>query len=207
LNGDISWHFSRFSISSGIGLGYVFDEGNYSVDYKSYDSVGFYNRVISYTVGGNDEIIYNTLVTTVYDSLNHFDDPRTNDRYTYLQVPLLLGYRLVETGRFSLTFRAGPSVSWMIGSRKADPVIEYPGARIVRVEDDTPARVKTTWQLQGDLYFEMRINKKISLYIDPTFRYYLNPVTEQENVTFKAPWAVGLGVGIQYNFHPNKEVQ
>jgi len=207
LNGNISWHFSRFSISSGLGLGYVFDEGKYAVEYKSYDSVGFFNQVVSYTIGGNNEIIYDTRVTPVYDSLLHSDDPRTNDRYTYLQVPLLIGFRLVEAGRFSLTFRAGPSVSLMIGSRKSDPVIEYPGARIVRVDDDTPARVKTTWQLLADLYLEMRLNRNISLYADPGFRYYLNPVTEQENMTFKAPWAIGLGVGIQFNFHAKKEAQ
>ena len=44
------------------------------------------------------------------------------------------------------------------------------------------------------------IDKKLSLYLDPSFKYYLNPVATGENVKFKAPWAIGLGVGLQFNF-------
>jgi len=200
ISGRFAYHISRFSVSTGIGLGYVFDEGKYRIDYQSLDSVGYFNNVVSFTTGVNNEIIYNTVTKNVYDSLKHMADDRTHDRYTYLQVPLLLGYRIFESNAVSLTFQAGPAVSFLVSSRMSDPLINYPNARIIKVEDNTPTRVTTNWQLWANLNLEIRLNRKISLYVEPSCKYYLKPIIEQENMSFKAPWSVGLGVGIQFNF-------
>jgi hypothetical protein len=200
LNGNIAYNFSRFSVVSGLGVGYVYDEGKYNVEYKSLDSVGYYTGVASYTVGANQEIIYNTKTISVYDSLYHLGDFRTKNRYTYIQIPLLFGYRFFETAGTSLSFRAGPAVSFLVATRKSDPVIEYENARIIRTDDNTPARVETNWQVWASLYFELRMNKQVSLYLEPSFKYYIKPMVEQENVSFKAPMTVGLGVGLQFNF-------
>ena len=205
VNGMLTYHVSRYSVATGVGLGYVYDKSKYRVDYKSNDSIGYYTNVISYTVGTNNEIIYNTVSKSVYDSLLHQNDYRTINRYAYIQVPLLFGYRLYESGKVSLTFQAGPAVSFLVGTRKASAEIDYANARIIRVDDNTPARVHTNWQMWGDLLFEIRMNRKMSIYVEPTCKYFLNPVSEQENVSFKAPWTVGLGVGIQFNFAPKKK--
>ena len=200
VNGMVTYHLSRFSLATGFGLGYVFDEGKYKVEYKSRDSIGYFTGVMSYTVGNNNEIVYNTQSVSVYDSLNHLGDYRTKNRYTYLQVPLLLGYRIFESNRMSLTFQAGPALSILLGSRMSDPVIEYQNARIIRVDNDTPTRVQANFQVWANLYFEMRMNKTVSIYLEPTFKYFLKPAVEQENVKFKAPLTIGLGVGLQFNF-------
>jgi hypothetical protein len=204
LNGGITCHVSRFSIASGFALGYVYDEGQYQVDYKSKDSIGFFNSVISYEVGSNNEIIYQTRTLNVYDSLNHHTDFRTRNRYSYLQIPMLLGYRFFETNRISMTFQAGPAVALLLGSRNSDPVIEYSNATIIRVDDDTPVRVMANWQVWANIFFEMRVNKKVSIYLEPSFKYYLKPMVTQENVTFNAPWTIGMGVGLQFNFGQKK---
>ena len=205
INGGLSWHFSRFSLSTGIGLGYVYDKSKYGVEYKSNDSVGYFTNVLSYTTGVNNEIIYNTINKIIYDSLIHKNDYRTMNRYAYLQVPLLLGYRLYESGRMSLTFQTGPAISFLLGTRKSAPVIEYENARIIRIDDNTPSRVSTNWQLWGDLLLEIRMNRKISIYVEPSCKYFLNPMVEQENFRVNAPWSVGLGVGMQFNFAPKKK--
>ena len=205
INGGLTWHFSRFSLSINPGLGYVYDKGKYRVEYKSNDSVGYFTNVLSYTIGANNEIIYNTVNENIYDSLTHQNDYRTMNRFSYLQVPLLLGYRFFESDRVSLTFQAGPAVSFLLGSRKSASVIEYTNARIIRVDDNTPSRVHTNWQVWGDLFLEIRMNKKISIYFEPSFKYFLNSIVEQENVSFKAPWSVGLGIGIQFNFAAKKK--
>jgi hypothetical protein len=204
LNGRVTYHISRFSVSSGLGLGYVFDDGQYSTKYISSDSIGFYNKVTSYVIGTNNEIIYQTNAVTIYDSIQHLGDSRTSNRYVYLQVPLLLGYRFFETSRVSLTFQAGPAVSVLLGSRVSEPDIFYRNARIISVEDETPSRIQTNWQVWANLYFEMRMNKKISLFLEPSFKYYLKPLATQENVEFTAPWTIGLGIGLQFNFGQTK---
>ncbi len=200
VNAGITYHISRFSVASGIGLGYVFDEGKYHVEYISNDSVGYYNNVTSYSIGNNNEITYNTQTVNVYDSLYHLDNPYMKNRYSYLQVPLLLGYQLFVSNKVSLTFQAGPAISVLLGSHTPEPDMVYSNGRVVSMENQTPSRVQTNWQIWTNLYFEMRLNKKLSLYLDPSFKYYLNPVATGENVKFKAPWAIGLGVGLQFNF-------
>ena len=203
-NGGLTFHFSRFSLSTGIGLGYVYNQGSYKVEYKSNDSVGYFTSVVSYTVGTNNEIKYTTITKSVYDSLIHQDDYRTMNRYTYLQIPLLVGYRLAETGRVSLTLRAGPALSFLVSSRNSNTVIEYANARIIRTDDQTPSPMHSNWQMWGDLLIEIRMNKKTSIYFAPSCKYYLTPMADQENTSFKAPWSVGLGVGIQFNFAPKR---
>jgi hypothetical protein len=115
-------------------------------------------------------------------------------------VPFLVGYRFFESTRVSLTFQVGPAVSFLVGTHKSDPVIAYSNATIIRVDNETPARIQTNWQIWANLYFEMRINKIASIYLEPTFKYYLKPLVSQENIVYKAPWTIGMGVGLQLNF-------
>ncbi|MCX6277207.1 MAG: outer membrane beta-barrel protein [Bacteroidetes bacterium] len=205
VNGGVSWHISRFSISSGIGLGYMLDYGKYRADYKSRDSIGYFDNVVSFTAGSNNEIVYNTKPVTIYDSLQHNADYRTSNRYTYLRIPLLFGYRVFESNRVSVSIQTGPAISFLLGSMKSDPVIEYSNARIIRIDDETPARLKTNWQLWANLYLEIHVTKKISLYLEPSFKYFMKPTAEQENSGANPPWSLGLGIGLQFNFEPKNQ--
>lgn len=207
LHGGVDWHISAFSIGTALELGYMYDQGKYAVDYKSRDSVGFYTVVVSYAAGPDNEVVYHTQLITLYDSILHRDDPRTTDRYTYLRIPMLLGYRIFEHNRFSLTFRAGPALTLLLGTRKGDPVIEYANARIIRIDEETPARMKTNWQLWADLMLEMRINEKYSLYLEPSWKYFFRPTADQENIHSKPPWSLGIGLGVQFNFEPNNRIK
>jgi hypothetical protein len=198
----ISYHIGRFSLRTGAGLSYVSDDGIYRIEYKSMDSVGFYNLVTSVAVNQQDpkEIIYFTQRVVVYDSLQHIADDQTRNRYTYLQVPLLAGFRLLETTRLGLTLHAGPMVSFLIREKEAMPLIDYPNARIIRIDNNTPTRVKTNWQIWLGLRMDYKINKNFSFFAEPSYKYYLKPVAEQETASAKNPYSIGLGIGIEYNF-------
>lgn len=204
VHGGFTWHISRFSIGTAVELGYVLDQGKYNVEYKSNDSIGYFNNVVSFTTGSNNEIIYNTVATAIYDSLNHYGDYRTTNRYTYLRFPLLIGYRIVETKKFSVTIKTGPAISVLLGTRKSDPVIEYSNARIIRIDEDTPEKMKTNWQLWANLNFEYRLNRKFSFNLEPSFKYFMKPTAEQESTGAKPPMSFGLGIGIQVNFDNRK---
>ena len=203
FSGDIGfiYHFGKFSIRSGIGISYIADDGIYRIDYKSKDSVGFYNMVVSFAINQQNpsEIVYVTQRMVVYDSLQHIADDRTRNRYTYLQVPFLAGFRILETNRLALTIHAGPMVSFLIGKKEAQPVIDYPNARIIRIDNNTPIRVTTNWQLWLGLRLDYKINKAFSLFAEPNYKYYFKPVVEQNEGLAKNPYSIGLGIGIQYN--------
>ena len=83
--------------------------------------------------------------------------------------------------------------------------MDLSGASLVSRSNETPARVQTNWQLWGGLHAEYMINQEFSLFLEPTFKYYFSPVTGTEAGTAKAPWAVGIQIGLQYSFGRKNE--
>jgi len=203
INSRASVHFSRFSISTGINAGYLTDECKYQIEYISRDSVGFYTSVVSYEVGAGNKIIYNTTTENIYDSVQHIADDRTRARYTYLQVPLLAGYRLFQSDLLSLTIHAGPMVSFLVNSREPEPEINYRSFKVIKVENQTPQRNAINWQVWVDLNLEFRMNKSLSLFVEPSCRYFLSAPTKSENNSSEKSWSTGLGLGLQYKFGQN----
>jgi Outer membrane protein beta-barrel domain len=202
LNAGVTYHAGRFSVQSGVGLGYVFDHGNYRVNYKSKDSIGYFTSIISFIVTPGNIIVYTTKDIPVYDSLKHVADDRAVTRYTYLQIPLLLGYELFETNHFSLGIKAGPSISFLIGTKEAAPFIDYPNARLIRVENNTLSRVKVNWEIQAALDLEYRLVKNFSMYAQPYYKHYFKPFSTGESTTTSAkdPYSIGIEIGARYNF-------
>ncbi|MEI6455485.1 MAG: outer membrane beta-barrel protein [bacterium] len=202
MNLGAAYHISRFSIASGLSLGYIFDDGKYRIDYRSKDSVGYYENVTGFIVNPDNpgEIIYKTELKNVYDSIQHVADDRTRNRYTYIQVPLLFGYRFLETSRLGLTLQAGPAVSFLVGRREAEPYVNYPNARIIRITDNTPARSSVSWQLWVSLRFDYQINKSISIFAEPTYKYSFRVYEPDAEGTTTSTNSFGMGIGLQFNF-------
>ena len=202
MNLGASYHLSRFSIGTGISLGYVYDEGKYRIEYKSKDSIGFYESVVGFTVNPQNasEIIYQTELKNVYDSVQHIADDRTRNRYTYLQIPLLLGYRFVETQHLGITLQVGPAVSFLIGKKEAKPYIDYPNARIIRIENNTSNRISTSWQLWLSLRIDYRINKMISIFAEPSYKYTVKTFETSGEGSISNANSIGFGIGMQFYF-------
>jgi len=200
LNASMTYHAGRFSISTGFDLGYIFDRGNYRVNYKSKDSIGFFTSIVSFIVNPDNTVVYTTKDIPVYDSLQHIADDKGNNRYTYLQIPLLLGFEVIETNHLSLGIKAGPALSFLIGTKKAVPFVDHPNARLILVEDNTMQRVKTNWEFQVGLDLEYRLSKNFSVYAQPYYKHYFKPFIQQEGASAKDPYSIGLGIGTRFNF-------
>lgn len=201
LNAGVTYHMGKFSIQTGVGLGYVFDHGDYHVNYKSKDSIGYFTSIISFIVTPGDVIVFTTKDIPVYDSLQHVADDRAISRYTYLRIPLMLGYELVETNRFSLGIKAGPAISLLIGSKEASPFIDYPNARLIRIDNNSLSRVKMNWEFQAALNLEYRLVKNFSIYAEPSYKHYFKPFETKESTSTSAkdPYSVGIEIGARFN--------
>ena len=201
-NVGIAYHYSRFSIHTGLGLGQTSDEGIYKIEYKSNDSVSFYKEVIGYypDPANPSKIIYITKNHAIYDSVMHIADDRTRDRYTYIQIPLLLGFSVFESSKFCLGIEAGPAVSFLINQKKAQPVIDIPYGKLVKLQDNSPSRLKTTWQLWVKLSVEYQFTKNWGLVINPYYKYYLTSPSQSSETGNRTIQAFGVDVGIQYFF-------
>ena len=207
LKTGLTYHIGKFSLQTGVGLGYVFDQANYRVRYKSKDSIGYFTDIISFIITPGNNIIYTTKDVAVYDSIEHVADNRAISRYTYLQIPLLIGYEVFESAHWSIGIKAGPAISFLIASKEASPFIDYPNAQLIRVENNSFSRVKMNWELQAALDIEYRLTKEFSIYADPSYNHYFKPFETQESATSKAkdPYSIGIELGIRVNFGKNKK--
>lgn len=202
LGADLSYHLWKFYIRPGISIGYMYNNGAYQVNYKRKDSIGFYYQVVSYTIDPHTgAIIYNTITHAVYDSLIHHGDDQTRNRYEFIQVPLIFGFEFLEVKNFAFSVQAGPVVSFFMADKESQSQItDLTGTRLLTRINSTPPGKSPNWQIWGGLHMDYRIDENFDFYIEPTYKYYFNPVVGNEIVTVKAPWAVGLGIGLKYNF-------
>jgi hypothetical protein len=205
LNAGMTYHAGKFSVQTGVGVGYVFDHGKYRVNYESRDSIGYFTSIISFIVTPGNVVVYTTKDIPVYDTLQHYSDDRTISRYTYIRIPLLVGYELFSTNRFSLGIKAGPALSFLIGSKEAQPFIDYPNARLIRVDDNSLHRVKMNWEIQAVLDLEYRIEKHFSLYAQPYYKHYFKSFMEKESTSVTDPYSIGIEVGARIHFGQKKD--
>ena len=200
---DFAYHIGRFYIKPGIGWGMVNDQGNWMVSYKRQDSIGFYYHVTSYAIDPLDpsKVIYHYTAQTILDSVNHVGNEKASNRYQYFQVPLLLGFNLVETPRFILAIQAGPGVSLLVSQKETHvELIQLTSSTETKRINQTPSRVTLNWQLWAGLHMEYRIKQMLGIMVEPTFKYYLAPVSENSSTPAKSPWVIGINLGLQYNF-------
>ena len=142
---------------------------------------------------------YYTSPKDVWDSLMQQDHPRVIKRYTYLQIPLILGYDVIQARWVSLGFRAGPVLSILARSKQLSDEYDPGKNRIIRVNQATPDRIQINWQIQGGINASFRLSKRIRLDLEPNIKYYFNSVYEQSDVT-KKPWSAGFRTAITILF-------
>jgi hypothetical protein len=206
LGADVAYHLWKFYFRPGVRIGYMYDDGAYQVNYKSKDSIGYYYEVVSYTIDPHGVIIYNTVTHTVYDSIIHNSTDPSSNRYQFIQIPLILGFDVLELKKFGLSVQAGPVVSWCLAEKEiSSQNTDLTGARLLeRTPTSTPDK-SANWQIWAAIHMDYRIGSNFDVFLEPTYKYYFNPVSGSDLVTARAPWGIGLGIGVKYNFGYNTQ--
>ncbi|NTV82717.1 MAG: PorT family protein [Bacteroidales bacterium] len=192
--------FNRFFIQSGLNVRLANDKGNYTVDYNRF--LGSYEDVYLVTFDSTENGIiptYYTQTVDVFDTIDHYSVSETKVNYTYLEIPLLFGYRY-DFGKFSLFANAGPSAAFLAG--KHVPVAENPeeNAKIINVNYQVPLRSTINWQMMMGAGFDYKLADKLSFSLEPTFRFSLNPEYNMPSGASVKTSAFGVRLGLNYNF-------
>lgn len=194
---------NKFYIETGIGFQHMKERGIYKYTYKSKDSIGFYNRVVSFDFNpfNPDDITYKTSKTTVYDSIVHINEEAPLFNYTYLNIPLKLGYRIWEKDKLSLGLETGLIFSKMLSKEIPTAVFNNTESSLLKIDDDTPQRVDLNMQMLLAIRFNYKFSKAISISLQPEFTKYLNSIydTKIGDPNIK-PYTMGLKFGIYYDF-------
>jgi hypothetical protein len=189
-----TFYMNGFSVTTGAGVSITTGYNELSVAYNDY--LGSYNSLDSITFAWNIE--HTKLMPTyfmtnqkVWDSLVKLDYPKIEKRYTYLQIPLTLGYDFIRTNHFSLGLRAGPILSILLSTKVLSQPYNAGENQIIEINNITPDRISLNWQVMGGVAASVNITKNIMFQVLPQAKYYFNSVYEKSDVS-KKPWSVGV---------------
>lgn len=193
----------KFYFETGVGYAEINEEGIYLIDLKSYDSVGYFNEVESFEIDPitPGAIIYNTKKVTVFDSINHYTHSSPLFKYSYLNIPAIVGYKFFNKNKFTATVETGLLFSVMLSKDIPQAEFENPEYTVVGVRNETPERVDWNLRWQLGIRLDYKIKKSVSFSVKPVFTKYLNSIydTEKgyENVK---PYTMGVQFGFYYGF-------
>jgi hypothetical protein len=185
---EASYRIERYSIRTGIGLSIAqgvseiaYEYHNYLSTYKRLDSIKFTFDAQNHKV--NPE--YYLSDQDLFDTAKSTNVSYIEKRYTYLQLPLILGYDVIQSKRTTLGLRAGPMLSILIHEKESDDAYNPGKDLVLNVNNLTPDRVKTNWQAVLGLNAGYRFNRMFGFEIEPQFKYYFNSVYEKASTTQK----------------------
>ncbi len=195
--------FSKWLIQAGAGYHLMQDLGKYQVRYTTWDSVGFYREVTSFEFAKDnpDSIIIHYTKRTVYDSIENISLSERNNRYSYLTLPLHLGYKIYENQVMTVRLKAGMVFSLLVAKNEPVVNVDVSDASQVSVEKIVPERVKTNWHYTLGVQLGFRLGNNTSLSVEPYYGQYLNPVyLNSTGWNGKRPSIFGIRTGIELNF-------
>ena len=186
--------YGKYSIRTGLGLSITKGTNELAVEYNDY--LGSYNKLDSMSFTWNGAIhdyipTYYLKTQDVYDSLMKLDYPKIVKRYTYLQIPVVFGYDVLRSGRFSVGLRAGPILSILLYSKQLSEEYDPGDKKVISINNISPEQVSLNWQVMGGINASVRLSKRINFEIEPMAKYYFNSVYEKSDIT-KKPWSIGI---------------
>jgi hypothetical protein len=194
---------SRFIVETGIGGNYTTESAKYQVNYTSFDSIGFYYGVNSFTVdpGNPDSVIFETSLKNLYDSIDHYLIRENTNKYAYLQIPLRVGYRVFQTSKFSVDLKVGVLFSLQV--YKEVPDVPYQGSDTYNIEviRQYPDRLTTSWQYTAGIGLNYHVNNKVRFGLEPYYRQYIKSVySPSSEYPARSPYGFGIRGGIYFHF-------
>ena len=197
------YKLNHIYIETGIGFQKMKEQGVFQIDYRTSDSVGYYNKVLSFAVNPDNpnEITYNTKSTTVYDSVDHFLLQSPIYSYNYLVVPLKVGYKFMVFPKFSVSAETG--IIYSLLNKTETPNITYddPNTNLIGIQNNTPSRVEHNFRIHAAIRLNYSISRTISIVAQPEFTKYLNSINEKSPTSNKVkPYTMGVKFGILFDF-------
>lgn len=191
--------FNHLFVQSGINARFTHDKENPTVFYNKF--LGTYQDVYLVTFDSTENGVVPTYYThevSVYDTIEHYAVTETQSSFTYLEVPVLIGYQ-VEFGRFSIFAKGGPAASFLVGKKMPvqDP---EEGARIVNVDYQVPSRSTVNWQLMLSAGIGLQLSDRIGFSLEPTFRYSLKSEYDVSGNAGGNACSYGVRAGLNYKF-------
>ncbi len=193
----------KFYVETGAGYRFMQERGSYKIDFKTQDSVGYYNKVTSFEINPQDpdKIILNYKKTTVFDSVAHVAYTAPLFKYDYFTIPLRIGYRVFNRKNLFVALETGMEYSRLMRSFTPESGFYFEGSGDVKIVNKTPDRVVNNWKYLFSVRIGIKLTKSITLMVQPEFSKYANSIYKTgNNYSSVKPYMMNLRAGIYYDF-------
>jgi hypothetical protein len=202
---DIGFKKESFFFQGGVDFQFTKDQGTYEIDYLQNEIVGGYTQVdsIRYSVDPDNSSIIKHYITSevnLYDSLEHTVEKQVDNRYTYLKVPLTIGYQRPVVSKLSVYGKAGAEFSVLIQGDEPVPTIQEEEIRIVQQVRKSPLLLHSDIKLLFGLGIKIPIFKRLSINIEAQHRTSIDKYYERTKKEMIRPSSTNIQCGILYNF-------
>lgn len=204
----------RFTVQSGIYYSSIgqnipgissyagFNDFNYTKGTRNFDVITVNGTI--YTKNGDvflsdnmeAERVLTRYTSDVIDPVKaelDFVNDYLRQNFSYLEFPVLFRYKLIDK-TLDLNIVGGVSSNFLVGNSVYTPVN---GAKYEVGETDGLNPVTISSSL--GMGMEYSLSGKVSLNLEPTFRYYINPFSNMPGMKIN-PYSFGVFSGITYRF-------
>jgi len=182
-------------LQAGLGVSQIKDAGHHKIEFNKY--LGSYEHVNNVVFDSADNELVVTYITEtvhVYDTINYIRISPANRHFTYLQLPVMIGY-YKEMNRFKWYVKTGPSFSLKVREQIPDPSVAEGNTKILNIDNNLPGKINTHWQFLISAGTSYKLGNKISLSVEPVFKYYINSDYERNTLSTRHPYSFGLKTG------------
>jgi hypothetical protein len=199
---DATFYRGPISIRTGAGISVSKGITKNSVEYNDY--LGTYNKLDSITFVFNEaehDFMPNLFMSSqkVWDSIQKYDSADVIKRYTYLQVPLVLGFDFWQRGSFTAGVRIGTIMSVLLNSKQLSGEYDPGEDQVLGINRISPEQVSINWQALGGFNASVKLTEDFYIEIEPQVKYYYQSIYEKSDMTEK-PWSVGVRTTVVYKF-------
>jgi hypothetical protein len=175
------------------------EKGTYNIDYNQNQLVYQYNYVDSANINtSSGEITYFTSEREVYDSLPGQLSDEAGYNYRMLDIPILVGYRIVDRTKFRFALIGGMGFDIRIAGKKFTPVFNEEDASITGITSNLQYRTSNNWRLIGGIELSYYFSKSMEIYLEPSYQQYMKPLYSNDNT--KGLRSFKMKAGLRYSF-------
>lgn len=121
-----------------------------------------------------------------------------NQRIHYIGIPLKFNYRIFGNNRFSIYGQGGAALDIPVNGTQS--IMKWEQGWNKPEFDRTTISVPLQWSIEGGVGLQYHLTPSISIYAEPSFRYYFNPGTDIKTIRQDKPFEFTIPIGIRFNW-------
>lgn len=121
-----------------------------------------------------------------------------NQRIHYIGIPLKFNYRIFGSNRFSIYGQGGAALDIPVNGTQS--IMKWEQGWNKPEFDRSTISVPLQWSIEGGVGLQYHLTPSISIYAEPSFRYYFNPGTDIKTIRQDKPFEFTIPIGIRLNW-------